>query len=64
MWLAILLSWGFAVTWHLLPVGFAYDPTAVRGWSWPFVLNLARHWLLPFMSLFLVAFGGCPGGGH
>ena len=58
MWLAILLSWGLAVTWKVFPVGFAYDPTAVRGWSWPFLLSLARHWVLPFLSLFLVAFGG------
>jgi len=58
MWLAILLSWGFAVTWKVFPVGFAYDPTAVRGWSWPFLLSLAQHWVLPFLSLFLVAFGG------
>jgi peptide/nickel transport system permease protein len=58
MWLAILLSWGFAVTWKVFPVGFAYDPTAVRGWSGPFLLSLAQHWVLPFLSLFLVAFGG------
>ena len=28
MWLAILLAFGFAVTWQVFPVGFAYDPTA------------------------------------
>jgi peptide/nickel transport system permease protein len=58
MWLAIVLSWVFAVTWHVFPVGFAYDPTAVRGFSWPFVSNLLYHWFLPFLSLFLVSFGG------
>jgi peptide/nickel transport system permease protein len=58
MWLAILLSWLFAVTWQVFPVGFAYDPTAGRGWSVAFILNLLRHWFLPFCSLFLVAFGG------
>jgi peptide/nickel transport system permease protein len=58
MWLAIVLSWAFAVTWQIFPVGFAYDPTAIPGWSLPFVLNLLHHWFLPFMSLFLVAFGG------
>ena len=58
MWLAILLSWVFAVVWHVFPVGFAYDPTAAREWSWAFVSNLAYHWFLPFLSLFLVAFGG------
>jgi peptide/nickel transport system permease protein len=58
MWLGILLVWLLAVTWRVFPVGFAYDPTAVRGFTWPFVGNLAYHWFLPFMSLFLVAFGG------
>jgi peptide/nickel transport system permease protein len=58
MWLAILLSWTFAVMWQVFPVGYAYDPTAIRGWSWPFVSNLLWHWFLPFMSLFLVSFGG------
>ncbi len=58
MWLGILLIWVFAVTWHVFPVGFAYDPTAIRGLTWPFISNLAYHWFLPFLSLFLVAFGG------
>jgi peptide/nickel transport system permease protein len=58
MWLAILLTWLLAVTWHVFPVGLAYDPTAARAWSWPFVSNLLYHWFLPFMSLFLVGFGG------
>jgi peptide/nickel transport system permease protein len=58
MWLAILLSFTFAVTWQVFPVGFAYDPTAARGWTWGFAFNVAQHWFLPFMSLFLVSFGG------
>ncbi len=58
MWLAMLLSWTLAVTWQLFPVGFAYDPTAERAWTWTFIANLLHHWFLPFMSLFLVAFGG------
>jgi peptide/nickel transport system permease protein len=58
MWLAILLTWLFAVIWQIFPVGFAYDPTAARGWTWAFVSNLLYHWFLPFASLFLVAFGG------
>lgn len=58
MWIAILLSWLLAVTWQVFPVGFAYDPTAQRSWSVGFILILLHHWFLPFMSLFLVAFGG------
>jgi peptide/nickel transport system permease protein len=58
MWFAILLSWTFAVTWQLFPVGFAYDPTQQRGLTWSFIGNLGYHWFLPFLSLFLVSFGG------
>lgn len=58
MWLAILLTWTLAVVWRVFPVGFAYDPTQARGWSWSFVANVLYHWFLPFCSLFLVAFGG------
>ena len=58
MWLAILMCWVFAITLDVLPVGFAYSPTAGRGWSFAFALDLLRHWILPFLSLFLVACGG------
>jgi peptide/nickel transport system permease protein len=58
MWLAILVSFAFAVTFRLFPVGFGYDPTATRAWSWSFAGNLLYHWFLPFLSLFLVSFGG------
>jgi ABC-type dipeptide/oligopeptide/nickel transport systems, permease components len=58
MWLAILLSWVFAVVLGIAPSGFAYSPTAGRGWSITFILDLLSHWILPFLSLFLVAFGG------
>jgi peptide/nickel transport system permease protein len=58
MWLAIMFSWIFAVTWNLFPVGFAYDPTQIRGWTWSFVGNVMWHWFLPFLSLFVVSFGG------
>ncbi len=58
MWLAILLSWVFAIVLGIAPSGFAYSPTAGRGWSITFILDLLSHWVLPFLSLFLVAFGG------
>jgi peptide/nickel transport system permease protein len=58
MWLAIVLVWVFAITLGVVPVGFAYSPTAGRGWSEAFILDLLRHWILPFLSLFLVSCGG------
>src|SRR5664279_4933591 len=44
MWLAIVLSWVFAIIWQVAPVGFAYSPTAGRGWSISFILDLLHHW--------------------
>ena len=58
MWLAIVLVWVFAITLAWFPVGLAYSPTAGRGWSMAFIFDLAHHWVLPFLSLFLVACGG------
>ena len=58
MWIAILLAFVFAVQLDLVPVGLAYSPTAGRGWTWAFFFDLLRHWILPFLSLFLVGCGG------
>ena len=58
MWLAIILSWVFAVVWQVFPFGLAYSPTATQSWSFGFFLDLLHHWVLPFLSLFLVSFGG------
>ncbi|MGI5492982.1 ABC transporter permease [Microtetraspora malaysiensis] len=58
MWLAILLAWGLGVVAGVLPVAGAYSYAMQPEWSWDFVGSLLQHWLLPFASLFLVAFGG------
>jgi peptide/nickel transport system permease protein len=57
MWFATILSWLFAYVWRVFPGILAYDPTMIRQWSFPFILNLLYHWFLPFMSVFLLAFG-------
>jgi peptide/nickel transport system permease protein len=58
MWLAIVLSFVLSFTWRLLPLsggyGFNLEPTL----TWLFFTDLAAHWVLPFLSLFLVGFGG------
>jgi len=58
MWLAILLAWLFAFIWRVFPIGFAYDATMQKGWTWAFIVNLLYHWFLPFLTLFLVSLGG------
>jgi peptide/nickel transport system permease protein len=58
MWLAILLAWGFGVALGWFPVAGGYDFGLVPQWSWSFAGDLLQHWVLPFLSLFLVALGG------
>ena len=57
-WLAMVMVWLLAFIYRVFPVGYGYDVTQVRGWSWSFISSLAYHWFLPFFSIFIVAFGG------
>ena len=58
MWIAMVIAWMFTFIWAVFPIGYGYDATQIKGWSWGFISNLAYHWFLPFLSLFLVSFGG------
>jgi peptide/nickel transport system permease protein len=58
MWLAIVLAWLFGSTWRFFPIAGGYDFSLRTEWSWTFAGSVLYHWFLPFMSLFLVAFGG------
>jgi peptide/nickel transport system permease protein len=58
MWLGIVLIWVFASVYKIFPVSGAYDLGLQPEWSWEFVGSFLQHWILPFLSLFLVAFGG------
>jgi len=58
MWLALVLSFVLAFSLRLFPLsggyGFNLEPTL----TWLFFTDLVAHWVLPFLSLFLVMFGG------
>ena len=58
MWLALVLAYVFAFRLQIFPVSGAYDFSLQPEWSWEFVRSFASHWFLPFLSLFLVSFGG------
>jgi peptide/nickel transport system permease protein len=58
MWLAILLVWALGIQADIFPIAGGYSFALEPSWSWTFVNDLAKHWFLPFASLFLVAFGG------
>jgi peptide/nickel transport system permease protein len=58
MWLAILLAWALGKVAGIFPVGRSFSATLEPGWNWVFIEDLISHWFLPFLSLFLVMFGG------
>jgi peptide/nickel transport system permease protein len=58
MWLALVLAYVLAFQWGWFPVSGAYDFSLQPAWSWEFVQSFLRHWFLPFLTLFLVSFGG------
>jgi peptide/nickel transport system permease protein len=58
MWLGILLAWGLGIVVGIFPVSGAYSFALEPSWSLEFIASLVRHWFLPFLSLFLIGFGG------
>jgi peptide/nickel transport system permease protein len=58
MWLALVLAYVLAFRWGVLPVSGAYDFSLQPAWTWEFSRSFLTHWFLPFLSLFLVSFGG------
>ncbi|MQA83368.1 MAG: ABC transporter permease subunit [Streptosporangiales bacterium] len=58
MWLAILLAWALGIIAGIFPIAGGYSFSLAPTLSWTFVGSLLAHWFLPFVSLFLVFFGG------
>lgn len=58
MWLAILLAWLFGSVYQIFPIAGAYGFNLSPALSLRFAESLVWHWFLPFLSLFLVGFGG------
>ncbi|WP_457753149.1 ABC transporter permease [Thermococcus sp.] len=57
-WFAIVLAYVFGVKLDLLPVSGAYSYGIIPSFSWAFIKDFLRHWILPFLSLFMVMLGG------
>src|SRR6185312_8398316 len=58
MWLAIVLAYVFGSVLGVFPLSGAYSYALQPELSWEFIRSFLYHWFLPFMSLFLVGFGG------
>ncbi len=55
---AILLLIVFGFAWPILPITGGSQMNLAQGWTFDFVLSVARHSLLPLLSLVLVGLGG------
>lgn len=58
LWFGILLLWTLGVVFNLFPVAGAYSFSMRPSFSWDFILNYLHHWVLPFLSLFVIQLGG------
>jgi peptide/nickel transport system permease protein len=58
MWLAIIVAWVLGVVLHWFPVAGGYSFSMEPSLTWDFLASLFSHWFMPFLSLFLVTFGG------
>jgi peptide/nickel transport system permease protein len=58
LWLGILLAWFFGIVLDIFPIAGAYSFSLAPDFSWVFIKSLISHWFLPFISLFMVNFGG------
>ena len=58
MWLAIIVAWVFGSVLGIFPISGGYSYSLEPSFSWTFISSLLSHWVMPFMSLFLVQFGG------
>ena len=55
--MGVLLLFFVAFRLRLAPLGGAYSIGTVPDWSWPFLLDMARHQMLPALSLILGSVG-------
>ncbi|MBA7502528.1 Dipeptide transport system permease protein DppB [subsurface metagenome] len=57
-WFGLLLVFAFAVNLKLFPIYGGYSPYVIPSFSLSFFLDVAYHWVLPFLSLFIAGIGG------
>ena len=58
MWLAIVIAWVLGTVLRVFPISGGYSYALEPSLSLAFLGSLFAHWLMPFMSLFLIMFGG------
>jgi peptide/nickel transport system permease protein len=58
MWLAIMIAWVLGTVFRIFPISGGYSYAMEPSWTLAFIGSLLAHWFMPFLSLFLVMFGG------
>lgn len=53
----MLLVYGFGIYMEWFPALGAYDESLIPSLSWTFIGSAAYHWVLPFLSIFLIVMG-------
>lgn len=56
--LAMLLLYIFAFTLHVLPLSGSVDSRIAKELSWPYIVSIIRHAVLPALSIILTSLGG------
>jgi len=56
--LAMLLLYVFAFTTRVLPMSGAFDSGIPKELSWPYIMTMVRHAILPALSIILTSLGG------
>ncbi|OQY10960.1 MAG: peptide ABC transporter permease [Marinitoga sp. 4572_148] len=57
-WLGMLLVFFFAVKLDWLPAQGAYSQGVIPSFTWEFIIDAAKHYILPFLSIVISATGG------
>ncbi len=57
-WLGILLVWIFGTLLRALPMSGAFSYSMTPSFTFAFIFDYLKHWILPFLSLFIVSLGG------
>ena len=58
MWLAIVIAWVLGTIFRIFPISGGYSYAMEPSLTWAFIGSLVSHWVMPFVSLFLVQLGG------
>ena len=58
MWLGLMLAFVLGFSLRIFPLSGGYGFNLEPALTWRFLTDLVAHWMMPFLSLFMVMFGG------